>query len=443
METPEKSPTSDITATEWHASAEQNNEDLSTKTLTRGTQDINNGNVGRTQDPHTSLEALAKGNSTKCTKMTSVVLKSMPHGMQTEPQNSLQATPRRLPIEDEPCACEQEAAKSAMMAECMNGMAKMAKPTEMDADIDRTALLGGEPVEMACGVDKGDRMKRESKSRLQQMKLLCKEDDQRNASANVPSAYGVPLEGEWTVCSSGEASDYRKVESEGCEKGVADGDTGCGVEPVDVPNESETLVIVSIESEVVGSSDILRVCLGGMQMRTGNMNGSRGQMDWLECQVDVLRGWTDTPDASNNAETNVMDHGESVSTYLKVRDTKRVVVETDGIGSHADMPTRQMDTPRVETDANIAENTTENVRLPRKKDKPPNLPVEASRGHPDEPDGCGNHADALSAHMDSHCIGNETETAANGTGNVRTSQNGSKTQDSPYALKNELIKRAK
>ena len=66
-ETPEKSPTSADTATERHASAERNNKDLSTtKALTRGTEDVDNGNVGRNQDPCMSSEDSAKGTSAKC-----------------------------------------------------------------------------------------------------------------------------------------------------------------------------------------------------------------------------------------------------------------------------------------------------------------------------------------------------------------------------------------
>ena len=101
---PEKSPMSADTATERHASAERNNEDLTTtKALTRGTEDIDNGNVGR-QDPRTKAEASVQGTSAKCSETTTVVLKSTPHEMQTELQNSLQTTPR-LPIEDEPSEC--------------------------------------------------------------------------------------------------------------------------------------------------------------------------------------------------------------------------------------------------------------------------------------------------------------------------------------------------
>ena len=91
-EMPEKSPASADTATEQHVSAERNNEDLSTtKALTRGTEDVNNGNVRR-QDPCTKAEASAQGTNTECTEMTSVILGSAPHETQNQPQDSLQAT---------------------------------------------------------------------------------------------------------------------------------------------------------------------------------------------------------------------------------------------------------------------------------------------------------------------------------------------------------------
>ena len=73
VETPENYPTSMNTATERHASAEQNKEDLS----------------NTTQDPHMSTEAPAMGTSAKCIKTTPVVLEGTPHELQTEPQNSL------------------------------------------------------------------------------------------------------------------------------------------------------------------------------------------------------------------------------------------------------------------------------------------------------------------------------------------------------------------
>ena len=89
--------------------------------------------------------------------MTPVVLEGMPHKLQTEPQNSLPLT-SRLPIEGGPSGCKQEVVESVVTAEHTNSMVKMAEPTEMVADVDRTAPLDREPAETACGVDEGDKM---------------------------------------------------------------------------------------------------------------------------------------------------------------------------------------------------------------------------------------------------------------------------------------------
>ena len=116
-------------------SAEWNKEDLVSNTST--------------QDPHRSTEAPAEGTSAKRTETTPVMLKSvLPHEMQDQPQDSLLLT-WRLPIEGKPNACKQEVADSVVMAGRTNGTVKLAKPTETDADIDRTALLGREPAERA------------------------------------------------------------------------------------------------------------------------------------------------------------------------------------------------------------------------------------------------------------------------------------------------------
>ena len=75
----------------------------------------------------------------------------------------------------------------------------------MDVDVNRTALLGGEPEKRASGVDEGDKMEHNSQSRLQQTQFYykgsCQHDE--NTNANVPSAYRLLLEGEWLVCASG------------------------------------------------------------------------------------------------------------------------------------------------------------------------------------------------------------------------------------------------
>ena len=342
VETSEKSPTSADAATEQHADAKLDEDDLSTtKALTQGTEDVDNGNVRRIQDPRMSSEDSAKGTSAKCKEMTSVVLKSMLHEMQDQLQDSLQVTPY---------ACEQEVVDGVVTAECTNGTAEMAKPTEI-ADIDRTALLGGELAERACGVDEGNGTECEGKSRLQETDLICEEADQHNANANanVPVAYGLPLEGEWTVYVSGKANDSEH-----------DADTS---------NELTEPLTTTIELGDANGGGVPSMYLGGTRWHAGNTSCPEGQSDGLGCQTDGLngqadglRGSADALNVLNRAETEVIGHGEGTSMYLGPGDAKCLVLETDGTRNHTDTSNRSTDVPSVKTDVDISANKTVNIR---------------------------------------------------------------------------------
>ena len=270
-EMPENYPMSVNAATEQHAHANSDVEDLSnstTKDLTQGTEDIDDRNVGHIQDPCMSLEALAQGTSAKCAETTPVILESMLHEMQTEPHSSLPLTPR-LPIEGEPRRCKQEVVESIVTAGHTNGMVKTANLPETIADIDRTAPLGGKPVERARGVDEGDGTEHEPQSQLQQTIFYSKED-QCNANPNrdIPFANGLPLEGERTVNLSGkrDTSVHASIDE-------AEGDPGREVEPADVPNELDMLIVLSIELESMGDGEIPHVYLRGMSWRPCNVEG--------------------------------------------------------------------------------------------------------------------------------------------------------------------------
>lgn len=134
-------------------------------------------------------------------------------------------------------------------------------------DIDGTILLGREPAERVRGVNRGDGTEREGKSHLQKLEFYCKEKDQHNGNANeyIPSAYRLPLEGEWTGCASGEASDPKVdgIKLEGCE----------GVTSVrECVDKMDTLIVLSIKSESTGSDGIPRMHLRGTHWCMGDTN---------------------------------------------------------------------------------------------------------------------------------------------------------------------------
>jgi len=465
-----EAPTSEYAAigAEW--------EDLPTKALTRGTEDVNDKIVGR-KDPHASFEASAKGTSAESAG-TTVLLTGEPHETQNVPQDSLPLTPRP-PIEGEPNACKQEATDGVVMAGRTNGMVGMTELRETIADVDEGTTLGGGPVLEACGIDEGDR-ERNSQLQPQQMNLYDEESCQhdKNANANIPSAHELPLEGEWLVYASGEATnsngdadasnaaiervcgpsesreteDAMEIESEGCGGGTSRracidelemlveccqqlagtvGDPGRGLEFADASNESETLVIVSIASESPDGGGIPRVHLGGTRSRAGDANGCGNRADASSCQVDASRGWTDILDVPNGAGTAGMSDGEGAETYLGVRDAKRIVNATDGVGSHANASSGHADVPNVQTNANKPANTPEIVSIPRKRTKPPDLPIGAAKRTPDKPNGCGDHTDGPSVRTDVHSVGTGTQSAANETERVRMRRIGLQTKNSP------------
>jgi len=433
-------PSAETPTSENAATGTEQEDPPCTKDLIRGTKDVNDRNVGR-EDPRTSVEASAKGTSAESANGTTVLLTGEPHETQNEPQDSLPLTPR-LPTEGKPDECKQEAAESVVTAGRTNGTVGMTEPHEMDADVDGTAVLGGEPAERVQGVGEGDETERDGQSRLQQIEFYCKEDRQHEENANVPNARGAPLEGEWAVCASGELR-----ESKGCERDtsegvsvdkletpaeccqqlcMAHGDPGRGIEPADTPNESETLVIMSIVLESPDGGGILRVHLGGTRSRAGDANDCGNR-------ADASRGSTDALSTSNNAEMAGMSDGEGAGTYLGVGGTKCIVNATDGVGSRTDASTGPTDVPCVATHANIPANATQIVSIPRKKAKPPDSPFGTTRTAPDEPNGVGDHTDGLSRCTDAHSVGNGRETAENDSRSVRKRQTEAQTRNSPKA----------
>ena len=96
-------------------------------------------------------------------------------------------------------------------------------------------------------------------------------------------------------------------------------------------------------------------------------------------------------------------------TYLGGGDAKRGVDTTNGIGSHTAMLSRHWDMPSVEMNMIMPANTPEIVRMPRKKNNPPDSPIEAAMQPSDGLNGVRDHTDGLSTRKDMHCIENNVK----------------------------------
>ena len=299
-------------------------------------------------------------------------------------------------------------------------MVEKAEPQVTDADVDGMALLGRDLAERACRIDEGAETEHDGESQLQQTISYCKEDQcNRNAEDNIPIANGLPLEGEWTVYPSGEM------------KNSNGGDAGREVEPVDSPNESEALVTLSIKSEGRKGSMDEPMELLTMSVEPDVEDGGDIPRVYLGNRADGSRGQSDTLSVLNRAVTTRLSHSDGARTYLATGDAKHGVTEMDGAGIHVDASSGRGDALSVETNALTTANETQIVSIPRKREKPPDPPMDTARMAPDEPNGCRNRINALSMHTDAYSVGIERKTAANETESVRTRRNHSKTQDLP------------
>ena len=107
-------------------------------------------------------------------------------------------------------------------------------------------------------------------------------------------------------------------------------------------------------------------------------------MDGSSCKTDGARRQMDALRVFNRPEMAVVSHSEGAGTYLGAGGVKGDVEVTDGVEHHAHTSTRHGAVPSVETKVIIPANTAENISIPQKKVKPPDLPIETARGHPDK-----------------------------------------------------------
>ena len=209
-------------------------------------------------------------------------LLNVPDGLH-EPRDEslkLQGLPKRLPIEGEPQRCEQRA------AEGMSGSVEVIRKV---AVVEGKALPGSK---LAKRASRADEMPDGRQLQLQKRQLHCKASQRNeNAKRNIPSAHGVPLEGEWSVCASGRVRDSKSDSHEDgmgecrcigksswqvemprpvvripkghCQLGRADGNMSCEGMSVDGQGETRKLVPTTVELDDPGGGKKPRVCLGG------------------------------------------------------------------------------------------------------------------------------------------------------------------------------------
>ena len=82
----------------------------------------------------------------------------------------------------------------------------MAEGTNEVVDVDRVAMLEGDPEMRTCEVNDGDATACKGSPWFKQAKIYCKDDQyNENERRDVPEVHSVPLEGELVWCGSSSA----------------------------------------------------------------------------------------------------------------------------------------------------------------------------------------------------------------------------------------------
>ena len=164
-------------------------------------------------------------------------------------------------------------------------------------------------------------------------------------------------------------------------------------------NESETLVIVSIESEDSGSGETFaHIRLGGMSPHADDANGpgrrmemSKGQADESEGRTDESRARADASNTPNEAKTVIVSHRTGAGTYLSTGDAKRAVDGTNNLSSRTEMSEGQVDVSRARTDAPNASNGAGMAGISHRDNAETHLDARDAKRAVDKTDGIGSH----------------------------------------------------
>ena len=144
---------------------------------------------------------------------------------------------------------------------------------------------------------------------------------------------------------------------------MADGNTDCKAKPMGPLNELETLVIISIKLEDLGSGGMLHMCLEGLRMWMGNVDGPGHRTDVSKGLPDGSGAQMDAPNVLNRAGKDRLGHSDELVMYLGIGDMKHVINVTNGVGSPMDMLTGHREVPSIELDVLTTENEMLNVRM--------------------------------------------------------------------------------
>ena len=335
----------------------------------------------------------------------------------------------------------------------MNGSAEAVGKT---ADVDGKALPGSELAKRANEANAADETPDGRQPQPQQRQLYHKGSQRNeNAKRNIPSAHGVPLEGEWSVCASGRVRDSKSDSRGGgmgkrtsvdewswpvetprptvripkgyCQLGRADS-ASCEETSVDSQGESGRLVPTTVELVDPGGSEKPRMCLGGTKMRIGKVESHGCQPDKSRGQANESRGQVDALTVLNTCKTVAMGNGDGTGTRSDAGGASCDGVGPNGHANRSDVSSGHMDVPGICNGTNMTADTTETISTYQNAPQMQNSPVNAGRRDQVESRSC---VGMPNMRVDTHGVAIHTNTAGDMQRHVSTGSENAKSLDLP------------
>ena len=366
--------------------------------------------------------------------------------LQAEPQEL-----QNLPIVGESRDSRRQVAEAFAMVVGTNGRAKVIRKA---ADVDGKALLGRELANRASRVDEAEETPDGHQPQAKQVKSYYKESQRNeNTERNLPSAHGVPFEGEWSVCaSSGIRLDSRedgmgergcidewswpveksrptvRIPKGYCQLGRVDGNVSCKEMLVDSQGKSEKLVPTTVELDDPGGGETPRVCLGGTKMRVGERKGHGCRADESKGQANESKGQADASTVLNTCKTVAMGDGGGTGARSDAGDARRDRVGPDGHANQSDALSGHRDVPDICNSVNTTADATESISTRRNTPQMQNLPVKAWKRNKVESRSC---AGMPNMRVDTHGIAIHVNTAGDTQKHISTRTEDTKVPDLP------------
>ena len=254
-------------------------------------------------------------------------------------------------------------------------------------------------------VDEADETPDGRQPQPQQAELHCKGNQRNeNAERNIPSAHGVPLEGEWSVCVSGRVRSDSREDGMGergwidewswqvetprptvripkgyCQLGRADSYASCKETSVDGRDEPGKLVPTTVELDDPGGGEKPRVCLGGTKTRIGEVESHRSRADKSSGRADESRGQPDASTVLNTCEMVPMDDGGGIGAKSDAGDARRDGVGPDGHANLLDASSGHRDVPDIHSSVNKTADATESISTRQNTPQMQDSPIKAQR----------------------------------------------------------------